>query len=86
LIQQVHLTPYSLGNQPMGFMITEIPADSVFTKMGLRSGDVIKAINDKTVTGPDGAVAFFQKIRESREVEIQLTRRRRGIRISLKIE
>jgi type II secretion system protein C len=86
LIQQVHLTPYTLGNQPMGFMITEIPTDSVLAKIGLRSGDVIKAINDKTVTGPDDAVAFFQKIRESREVEIQLTRRRRPIQISLNIK
>jgi len=86
LIQQVNLTPYTLGNQPQGFMITEIPPDSVLTKMGLRSGDVVKAINDKTVTGPDEAVAFFQNIKESHEVEIQLTRRRRPISIRLKIQ
>jgi general secretion pathway protein C len=85
LIQQVKLTPYSLGTQN-GFMITKIPADSIFTKIGLRSGDVIRSINDQPITGPEDASAFLQKVREGGDVEITLSRRRRKTQISLKIE
>ncbi len=85
LIQQLNLSPYTLGTQK-GFRISDIPPDSVFTKIGLRSGDVIKAINDLPITGPDQAAAFLQKIREGGDIEIRLSRRRRTMQISLKIE
>jgi general secretion pathway protein C len=85
LLQQVKLTPYTLGTQT-GFMITTLPADSVFTKIGLRSGDVIKSINNESITGPEQAAAFLQKVREGGNVEITISRRRRTMRINLQIE
>ena len=85
LIQQLNLSPYTLGTQK-GFRITDIPPDSVFTKIGLRSGDAILAINDVSVTGPEHAAAFFREVREGGDIEIRLRRRRRTMRISLQIE
>jgi general secretion pathway protein C len=86
LIQQVRLTPYTLGNQPRGFMISDIPPGSVLTKMGLQNGSVIRAINDEPITGPEQAAAFFQKIREGGDIEIRVTKRRRTMRVNLQIE
>jgi type II secretion system protein C len=85
LLQQVNLSPYSLGIQK-GFRITNIPPDSIFAKIGLRSGDVIKAINDESITGPEQAAAFLQKVREGGDVEIKISRRRRTMQLSLTIE
>jgi general secretion pathway protein C len=85
LIEQVNLSPYTLGTQK-GFRITDIPPDSVLTKIGLRNGDVIKAVNDQPITGPEDAAAFLEKVRAGGDVEITISRRRRTMRISLQIE
>ena len=86
LIEQIPLTPYMQGEQASGFRITSIPRDSVLRKMGLRSRDVIVAIDDETITGPDQAPDFFKKLADGGEVTIKLKRRSRTRQIKLNIE
>jgi type II secretory pathway component PulC len=54
--------------------------------MGLRSRDVIVGIDDETITGPDQAADFFQRLAGGGEVTIKLKRRRRTRQIKLNIE
>jgi type II secretory pathway component PulC len=54
--------------------------------MGLRSRDVIVGIDDESITGPDQAADFFQRLGDGGEVTIKLKRRRRTRQIKLNIE
>ena len=86
LMQQMSVTPYMQGEQDSGFRITNIPRDSVLRRMGLRSRDVIVGIDGETITGPDQAAGFFQRLAGGGEVTIKLKRRRRTRQIKLNIE
>ena len=86
LEEQVGLTPYMQGDQPSGFRIGNIPADSVLRKMGLRSRDVIVGVDEESITSPDQASDFFQKLTKGGEVTIKLKRRSRTRQIQLNIE
>jgi type II secretion system protein C len=86
LMQQMPVTPYMQGEQPSGFRITRIPRDSVLRKMGLRSRDVIVGIDDESITGPDQAVDFLQRLASGGEVTIKFKRRRRTRQVKLNIE
>jgi general secretion pathway protein C len=86
LKEQVRLSPYMQGDQPAGFRLGNIPRDSVLRKMGLRSRDVIIGMDEESITSPDGASDFFQKLAEGGEVTIKLKRRRRTRQIQLNIE
>jgi general secretion pathway protein C len=86
LMEQMTLTPHKTGDQASGFRLGNIPRDSVLRKMGLRSRDVIVGIDDETITSPDQASDFFQKIAGGGEVTIKLKRRRRTRQIKLNIE
>jgi type II secretion system protein C len=86
LKEQVGLTPYMQGDEPYGFRLGNIPAESFLRKMGLRSRDVIVGIDDETITSPDEASDFFQKLAGGGEVTIKLKRRRRTSQIKLNIE
>jgi general secretion pathway protein C len=86
LMHQMAVTPYMQGEQAAGFRITRIPRDSVLRKMGLRSRDVIVGIDGETITGPDQAAGFFQRLAGGGEVTIKLKRRRRTRQIKLNIE
>jgi PDZ domain-containing secreted protein len=54
--------------------------------MGLRSRDVIVGIDGETITGPDQAVDFLQRLAGGGEVTIKFKRRRRTRQIKLNIE
>jgi general secretion pathway protein C len=86
LKEQVRLTPYMQGDQPSGFRVGKIPADSVLREMGLRSRDVIVGMDEESITSPDQASDFFQKLADGGEVTIKLKRRRRTRQIRLNIE
>jgi type II secretion system protein C len=86
LMQQMSVTPYTQGEQASGFRITNIPRDSVLRKMGLRSRDVIVGIDDETITSPNQAADFLQRLVGGGEVTIKFKRRRRTRQIKLNIE
>ncbi len=86
LMEKVNVTPYMQGDQPSGFRISNIPADSVLRKMGLRSRDVIVGVDDDDITSPDQASDFFERLSAGEEVTIRVKRRRRTRQIKLNIE
>jgi general secretion pathway protein C len=86
LMEKVNVTPYMQGDQPSGFRISNIPADSVLRKMGLRSRDVIVGVDDDEITSPDQASDFFERLAAGEEVTIRVKRRRRTRQIKLNIE
>jgi type II secretory pathway component PulC len=67
-------------------MIGSITPQNVLRKMGLRSRDVITAINDEAVTGPEQAADFFERLSRGGEVTINFQRRRRDRQIRLNIQ
>jgi len=85
-MEQLRIVPYKTGDQPAGFMIGSITPQNVLRKMGLRSRDVITAINDEAVTGPEQAAGFFERLSQGGEVTINFQRRRRDRQIRLNIE
>ncbi len=90
LLQELTISPFTQGDQPAGFIISNIPKGSVLSKMGLRNGYVVTQLNDQAITSPDQAGNFFKTLAEGGEVSIQV-RRSRGVRgrsrqINLNIE
>jgi len=74
LMQEGSITPYEEENQPSGFQINNIEPGSVFSKMGLRNGDVIKGVNDEEITGPEQAHKFYDSLTEGGEIAVEIKR------------
>ena len=85
-MKQLRITPYKTGDQPTGFMISNVTPQNVLRKMGLRSRDVITAINDEAINGPEQAAGFFERLSQGGEVTINFQRRRRDRQIRLNID
>jgi type II secretion system protein C len=86
LLQELTVSPYMQFQKPAGFRISNISRDSIFSKMGLSSRDVIVGVNDRNITSPDQAAEFLQALAEGGEVTIRAKRRRRTRRIFLNFE
>ncbi|MGH8060016.1 MAG: type II secretion system protein GspC, partial [Candidatus Entotheonellia bacterium] len=44
-LTEARLTPHFTAGQPDGFMLTNIPKNSVLERIGLRNGDILKGVN-----------------------------------------
>ena len=85
VLAQVDLSPVTQSEQPAGFRITGIPPASIFSRIGLRDGDIIKAIDDWEITHPAQAAEFLRRVRVGGELTVTVNKRRRTRHLVLQI-
>jgi hypothetical protein len=79
------IVPSIKGGKANGFKLYAIRPSSVWAKLGLMNGDTVHAINGHDLTSPDKALEVYTKVREADEIEIDLSRRGKPIRILYRI-
>lgn len=82
----LHTVPYQEYGEPVGVRINGVRPGSVLAKMGLRSGDVIKGMNDRIITRPEQADEFFKSLVENGEITIEIKRGKSTRKLFLGIE
>ncbi|MDQ7045575.1 MAG: PDZ domain-containing protein [Sulfurimonas sp.] len=71
-------------NNAISFKITSIKASSIFTKLGIRRGDLIVKMNNQPFTSPSQPIQLFQNLKNLKE--LQLTIQNQGKTKELKYE
>jgi general secretion pathway protein C len=75
LLTQVRIRPYFSSGKPDGFMVSNIKQGSIFQKMGLRSGDVIRGVNDRPITSADDMLGLYRGLQSGSEINLNIKRR-----------
>lgn len=83
LLQQIRFRVQTEENGPSGVLLTGIRPDSVFRKMGLRSGDLVTGSDGGAVDSPEALSAVVERLSSGSGLSLEL--RRRGKPTSLKI-
>jgi len=86
LMKQVRIRPYFEEGRPSGLSLTGIRPDSIFRKMGLRSGDVLQAVDGEEIRSVDDVVRLYEKIGSTNGVTLQIKRRGRVQDINFRIQ
>jgi len=84
LLTQIRVVPNFQNGQTNGFKVFAIKPNSIFSKIGLKNGDVIQRVNDRDITTPDKAFQAFQELRNEKSLSVEILRR--GERKSLHYE
>lgn len=69
------IVPSVQDGKPNGFKLYAIRPNSVYSKIGLRNGDTISAINGFELTTPDKALEVYTKVREASNLSVSVIRR-----------
>jgi len=69
-LSQARLVPTPGG----GFLVREITPGSVYEKLGLRMGDVIRTVNGTPVNNAEDAMKFYQQLAELSNVRLEVLR------------
>jgi len=74
LLTQVRVVPNFTDGQPDGFKVFAIRPGSLFAKIGLQNGDVLKRINGVEISGPEQAFEAYQRLKDETSIQIDLSR------------
>ncbi len=76
-IQDVGQLATEIRIQPSeeGLSLSNIKPNSIFRRMGLRNGDVLKAVDGQEIRTVDDALRLYERLKSSDNVAVQLQRR-----------
>lgn len=82
----VSVAPNFKNGQTNGIKLISVQPGSVYTKLGLQSGDVLQSINGEQIKNQQHAMELMEKFRGSDGVSIELERRGRKEKLDYKIK
>jgi general secretion pathway protein C len=77
MLSQAQIRPYFSMGAPDGFLVTNIRPGSIYQKMGIANGDIIQGVNDKNIRTADDMMAFYNTLKGSSNVTINIKRQGR---------
>lgn len=86
LMKQLRIRPHFSNGKPNGLNLSGIRPGSIFSEMGLKSGDIITGVNGKNIESVDDALKFYESLKSSSNVQLQLKRKSRQKTINYTIQ
>ncbi len=77
LMKQARIRPHFSQGRPDGLTLTRVRPNSIFTRLGLRSGDIITAVDGRNIESVDDALGFYESLKDAANVSLQIKRRGR---------
>ena len=77
VLQDAKAVPYvapGSGGEVSGFKLVAIKAGSIYEKLGLQRGDIIKGVNGEPVDTPQKAMELYQALKNAENIQLELTR------------
>jgi general secretion pathway protein C len=85
-MSQVKVRPHFKDGKPDGLTLSHIRPNSIFKEMGLKNGDIVKGVNGKDIQSVDDALKFYENLKSSTSVELQIERKGEQLSIGYQIE
>jgi general secretion pathway protein C len=86
LMRQVRVRPHFKDGRPEGLLLSHIRPNSIFQEMGLQSGDIVKGVNGNEIKSVDDALKFYESLKSSSSVQLQIERQGEEKRIDYRID
>ncbi len=86
MFTQIRLVPYVRKGKTEGFIFEWVKPGSVFSRLGIRRGDILVSINGMTITSGEDAFRILQMLRNEPNLKVVLIRRGRKEEINVRIE
>ena len=83
---QARIVPSFENGKPNGFKLFSIRPNSIFGRLGMQNGDVISKINGYDMSSPDKALEVYSKLKDSKEITVEMTRRGQKVTSSYTIQ
>jgi len=86
LMKQVRIRPHFTNGRADGLRLTGIRSGSIFSRMGLRSGDVLVGVDGERIQSVDDALKFYRSLKSATNVKLTVKRGGREKTIDYQVE
>jgi general secretion pathway protein C len=80
LAMQARIVPAFKDGQAEGFKLFSIRPDSLYSKIGIVNGDVIKRINGFDMNSPEKALEIYTKLKDANRIDVEIDRNGSAVR------
>jgi len=70
----LRITPHQRDGVQDGLIITGIRTGSIFRRMGLRNGDIVKGVNNDSVVSNESILSIYNDLQSGEEVSLTIER------------
>ena len=74
LLTQARAVPYFKEGRAVGLRLFAIKTGSLFEKIGLQNGDILKSVNGSSLADLSQAMQLFQKLKEEKSIAVVMER------------
>ncbi len=74
LAMKARIVPAFKDGKATGFKLFSIRPNSLYSKIGIQNGDVIKRINGYDLNSPEKALEIYTKLKEATRIDLELER------------
>lgn len=75
LLSQVRVRPHYKNGKADGLMLSQVKPNTIFTKLGLRNGDIIQSIDGEQIESPDEIMDFYEDLKSGSSISLEIMRR-----------
>ena len=86
LFTQIRAVPHFEGGQSVGFRLFAIRRGSLFDRIGLKNGDIIRSVNGNEMNDPSKAVSLLQELRDASNLDVDITRNQQPQKLTYSIQ
>ncbi len=86
LLSQARAVPYFRNGKSIGMRLFAIRKGSMYEKLGLKNGDIIKEVNENSLSDPSQALKLFNQLKDEKSISVVLERAGADKNLSYSIE
>jgi type II secretion system protein C len=86
IMRQARIVPYFKDDKTAGLKLFAIRPNTLYSKLGLRNGDVVLKLNGIELTDPESALKAFEGIKDAQTVTMDIVRRGKPKTLKFEIE
>ena len=86
LIREVRVRTHMENGQPAGVLLSGIRPNSVFRKLGLRSGDIVTGFDDTMIETPESLPVILEQIASTSTLSLKIKRGGRPMTLNVQTE
>jgi len=86
LFTQIRAVPHFEGGESVGFRLFAIRRGSLFDKIGLKNGDILRSINGNPMNDPSKAMTLMQELRDATNLRVEATRNQQPVTLTYNIQ
>lgn len=85
LAKDARVVPHYQNGEVVGFKVFRIKAGSVFSRLGVKNGDILERVNGQDLNSPERALALYQTLKNEGSFQLDLKRRNQPMTLSYEI-